>query len=57
MKGQVWVHHGVEQQILTKPQTKDLFTYDEIHSIENLRGIPNELNGDLHLSKIRKTNY
>ena len=54
LKGQVWVHHGVEQQVLVKPQTKGLFTYDEIHSIENLRGIPNELNGDLHLSKIRK---
>ncbi len=53
-RGKVWVHHGVEQQILTKPQTKGLFTIEEMHSIENLRGIPKEVNSDLHLSKIRK---
>jgi hypothetical protein len=26
----------------------------EIHSLQNLRGIPNALNSDLHLSKIRR---
>ena len=48
------VNHGVEQQVLTKPQTKGLFSYEEMHSLDNLRGIPKEINSDLHLSKIRK---
>ena len=25
LRGEVWVHHGVEQQVLTKPQTKGFF--------------------------------
>ena len=51
LKGQVVVHHAVEQQVLTKfPGT---VTDSEIHSLENLRGIPNEINPDIHLSKIR----
>ncbi|WP_235919910.1 RHS repeat-associated core domain-containing protein [Clostridium porci] len=54
LEGQVVVHHSVEQQVLTRPQTKGLFTYEEMHSIDNLRGIPKEINPDLHLSKIRK---
>ncbi len=29
------------------------FTKAEMHSLENLRGIPKALNSDLHLSKIR----
>lgn len=44
----------MEQQVLRKPQTKGLFTESEMHSLENLRGIPKEINSDLHLSKIRK---
>ena len=39
LRGEVWVHHGVEQQVLTKPQTKGLFSYEEMHSLDNLRGI------------------
>lgn len=54
LEGKVIVHHAVEQQVLNKPQTKGLFTYEEIHSINNLRGIPKERNADLHLSSIRK---
>ena len=54
LKGKVWVHHGVEQQVLRKPQTKGLFTTEEINSLDNLRGIPKEVNSDIHLSKIRK---
>jgi len=54
LQGKVYVHHGVEQQVLRKPQTKGLFSESEIHSLDNLRGIPNNLNSDLHLSKIRK---
>jgi hypothetical protein len=40
--------------VLTRPGTNGLFTQNEIHSYENLRGIPKNLNSDLHLSKIRK---
>ena len=54
LKGQVVVHHGVEQQVLTRAETKGLFTPEEIHAYDNLRGIPNEVNSDVHLSKIRK---
>mgnify|MGYP000005381880 CR=1 FL=1 len=54
LEGKVVVHHSVEQQVLTKPQTKGLFTYEEMHALENLRGIPKEINSDIHLSKIRK---
>lgn len=48
------VHHGVEQQVLRRPETKGLFTEEEIHSYDNLRGISKEINSDVHLSKIRK---
>ena len=48
LEGKVVVHHGVEQQVLKKPQTMDLFTQEEMHSLENLRGIPKEINSDLH---------
>lgn len=54
LEGKVVVHHGVEQQVLKRPETSGLFTESEMHSYENLRGIPKELNSDLHLSKIRK---
>ena len=51
LKGKVVVHHAVEQQMLKK--YPKLFTKVEIHSLDNLRGIPKELNNTLHLSKIR----
>jgi hypothetical protein len=51
LKGLVKVHHAVEQQTLKL--YPDQVTPSQIHSIENLRGIPNEKNSDLHLSKIR----
>jgi hypothetical protein len=31
----------------------DLFTEDELHALENLRGIPNDRNSELHLRAIR----
>lgn len=31
----------------------NLFFLEEIHTLENLRGIPKEINRDIHLSKIR----
>ena len=52
LEGQVVVHHAVEQQVLTRYQ--GLFSEGEINSYENLRGIPNSINNDLHLSQIRR---
>jgi len=54
LEGKVVVHHGVEQQVLKRPETMDLFTKEEINAYNNLRGIPKEINSDLHLSTIRK---
>lgn len=52
LKGNVVVHHAVEQQVLKK--YPNLFTEAEIHDIQNLRGIPKEINNEIHLSSIRK---
>ena len=43
--------------ITKKPQTMDLFTSEEMHSLENLRGIPNEINSELHLQKGKHPTY
>lgn len=45
-------HHAVEQQVLTK--YPDLITKKEMHSLDNLRGVPKEINSDLHLKQIRR---
>src|SRR5690349_3873484 len=45
------VHHSVEQQVLSRYPGR--FTEEEIDSLENLRGIPNNLNNELHLRTIR----
>jgi hypothetical protein len=47
----VRAHHTVEQQVLTK--FPGAVTEEEIHSLENLRGIPPDINTDVHLSQIR----
>lgn len=52
LEGKVVVHHAVEQQVLTR--YPGAVTEEQIHSLENLRGIPNEVNSDLHLSQIRR---
>jgi len=52
VEGKVVVHHAVEQQVQIR--YPDLVTDSEMHSINNLRGIPKESNPELHLSKIRK---
>ena len=53
LEGEVVVHHAVEQQALTRfPGT---VTEAEIHSLDNLRGIPKEINSDVHLSQIRRS--
>jgi len=51
LKGKVVVHHAVEQQVLKK--WPGLFDEAFMHSLNNLRGIPKNLNNSLHLSKIR----
>jgi hypothetical protein len=50
LRGLVTVHHAIERQVLNR--YPGLFTEAEIHALENLRGIPNELNSDLHLKVI-----
>lgn len=52
LKGSVVVHHAIEQQVLKRHP--NLFSLEEIHALENLRGIPKEINSDIHLSKIRR---
>lgn len=51
LDGKVVVHHAIEQQVLKA--FPGVFTQSEIHSLENLRGIPNALNPNLHLRIIR----
>ena len=45
-------HHAVEQQVLNK--YPGIITKKEMHSLDNLRGVPKEINSDLHLKQIRK---
>ena len=50
----VVVHHATEQQINDRfPSDPPLVSPDEMHSPENLRGIPRDVNDELHLSAIR----
>ena len=51
-RGQVVVHHAVERQTLRR--YPGLVNNSEMHSLENLRGIPNGINGRVHLSQIRR---
>lgn len=51
LEGKVWVHHSIERQVLTK--YPGLFTEAELNDISMLRGIPKDVNSELHLSTIR----
>ncbi|KQS92070.1 polymorphic toxin-type HINT domain-containing protein [Chryseobacterium sp. Leaf394] len=51
LKGKVVVHHAIEQQVLKR--YPGVLTKAEIHALDNLRGIPKEINSKLHLSEIR----
>ncbi|MGA2126145.1 MAG: hypothetical protein ABSG76_08330, partial [Xanthobacteraceae bacterium] len=51
LEGKVQVHHAVEQAMLERHP--GVVTWQELHSLENLRGIPNASKDDLHLSKLR----
>jgi len=46
------VHHAIEQQV--QDLYPGLFTYAEIHSADNLRGIPVSINNWAHLSVMRR---
>jgi RHS repeat-associated protein len=50
--GKVVVHHAVPQHVLSK--YPGVVTKSEIHSLENLRGIPKDINGELHQSTLKK---
>jgi hypothetical protein len=47
----LWIHHAVEQSALTR--YPGVVTNQEMHSLFNLRGIPEEINQELHLSVIK----
>lgn len=53
LEGKVVVHHAVEQKAL-KQYPNNGITAAEMHSYENLRGIPKGENATLHPSEIRK---
>jgi hypothetical protein len=48
----MWVHHEVEKQVINT-KWPGLFTHEQLESLDNLRGIPNDINRDIHLSQIR----
>ena len=49
-ENEITVNHGIERQVMTR--YPGLFTWDEIHSPENLRGVPNAINDWAHLGAI-----
>ena len=51
VQGQVVVHHAVEKQVLTR--YPGVLNPQELHSLENLRGIPKTMDAILHKSHIR----
>ena len=52
LRGHVVVHHAVEQRVLK--MYPGVVTDAEMHSLENLRGIPRPQNSELHLRQIRR---
>ena len=52
LEGEVVVHHAIPQKVLT--QYPGVITEAELHSLENLRGIPKAVNSKVHLSDIAK---
>ncbi len=52
-RGDVVVHHAVEQQVLRR--YPGVVSESQMHSLENLRGIPKSINSDVHLSQIRRS--
>ena len=54
LENKVHVHHAVEQQVIKKHYPNLDISWNEMHSLDNLRGIPNEINSKTHLSDLRK---
>lgn len=52
LRGKVVVHHAIEQQVMTR--YPGVISETELHSLENLRGIPHNANSTLHLREIRR---
>ena len=52
LRGKVWVHHAIERQAVTDLYP-GLMSMEDLGSLPNLRGIPNEINREVHLSGIR----
>lgn len=48
------VHHAVEQNVLRKYVPPLEITPGMMNSVENLRGIPSDMNAGVHLSGIRR---
>lgn len=48
----LYIHHAIEKQTI-ESRWPGLLSLEQIHSIENLRGIPDDINRDIHLSAIR----
>jgi hypothetical protein len=53
LEGKVIVHHAIEQQTL-KRYGEPIVTEQFLHGMPNLRGIPKDVNSEVHLSQIRK---
>lgn len=51
-EGDVVIHHAIEQQVLKRYPA--VILSEELHSLENLRGILKSINNDVHLSKITR---
>jgi hypothetical protein len=52
LKGDVVVHHAIPQRAMKL--YPDAITSSELHSLENLRGIPKEINTELHIKQINR---
>jgi hypothetical protein len=52
LEGKVVIHHAIEQNVLKN--YPGLINELEMHSLQNLRGIPKDLNNTLHLGEIQK---
>jgi hypothetical protein len=50
LKGAVNVHHAVPQKVLKL--YPNVVSTLEMHSLQNLRGIPNEINTEVHIKQI-----
>ena len=53
LRGMVWVHHAIPQTVLTR--YRGIISTSQMHSLQNLRGIPNAINSTLHLSTIARS--